>query len=126
MGIADYLTYSGKRGNFFRRALRVTPGDNDSRFWIRSMDSSNRRACVLICSRRHRTRIQYHHVRSVFRGGALQSLIQELAFQGGAVGLCRSTAKIFYVEAAHTSILAQIGGIVCRPAPVDALIRGIC
>ena len=87
------------------------------------MDSSNGRAGILICSRCYRARIQYHYVCSVCRRGALQSLIQELAFQGGAVGLCGSTTKILYVEAAHTSILAQIGGIVCRPARVDALIR---
>ena len=80
VGIAYNQIDSRQCGDFFRCALCVTPGDNDSRIGVLTADSANRGASVLISRRCHGTGVQ-NYDRGMFRaGGAAQAPLFELAF----------------------------------------------
>ena len=80
VGIAYNQIDSRQRRDFFRSALCVTSGDNDSRIGVLTADSANRGASVLISRGCHGTGVQNHDRRMFRAGGAAQASLFELAF----------------------------------------------
>ena len=100
--VADDEVYSGQGRQFFRSALRVASGDNNSGVGILPAHSANRGARILIRTVGHRAGVQDDDGGPSGRGSTNQPALLELAFQGGAIGLRGTTAKVFYKESGHT------------------------
>jgi hypothetical protein len=93
-------------GNFIGRALRVTPGDNNLTIRIFPVDAADGGARVLIDSGRDRTSVENNDLCRLCGRRAVQPSLRKLPFNGGAVSLRRTAAKILDVETSHTYILA--------------------
>jgi hypothetical protein len=106
MRIPDHLGDSGQRSNLFGRALGVAPGDNDVAAGILAVDAADAGASVPVGGGSYGTGIQNDDLGMLGSGGPLQAAIGKLALYSGAVGLRRSTAKILYVKARHSNIVA--------------------
>jgi len=87
--------------------LRVAARHQNSAVWIDALQSPDRSPRIFVRTLSHRARIQHNNLSIASYLGALQSALQELAFQGSPVSLRRATPKIFYVEAGHTPILNE-------------------
>ena len=97
--IADYLGDAGKRGDFFRGALRVAAGDHDLRIGILAMDAADGGAGILIGGGGDGAGIEHDSSASVARR-AFESPLFELALDSGAVGLGGAAAEILDVKVA--------------------------
>src|SRR5690349_16170382 len=102
VGVADNEIDSRQSGDFFRGALRVTSCDNDSGFRILAADSADRGAGVLIGARSHGAGVEDYDGSVRRTGGARESALFELPFEGGAIGLSGSAAEVFYKESGLT------------------------
>ncbi len=69
------------------------------------MDAANGGTRVLIRRRRDGTGVQNHDLSAIWRMSRLQSALDELAFNGGAIGLGGAATKILDVETSHAYIL---------------------
>ena len=78
------------------------------------MDAADGRTRVVIGRGGDGTGVQHHDLGLGGGGGARQSLIGQLAFNGGAVGLGGAASEVFYKETAHGSIISALG---VGPAP---------
>ena len=108
MGISDYSCDAGQSCNFLRRSLCVTPGHYDLAGGIGALNSANSGARVLVGGGGYGTGIQHDNVGFVQSGCCFQSALEELALYSGAIGLCRSTAKILYVKTCHSHIVTYV------------------
>ena len=105
MGVAYDERDSGKRRNFFRGALGIAAGYNDSCFGILPADSPDGGASILIRACRNGAGVQNYDRRLLWVRGAGETLLFELAFKGGAVGLRGAATEVFYVISGHISIV---------------------
>ena len=101
VGVADDQIHARQCRNFLGRALRVTSGDDNAGVRILPAHSSDCGPRVLIGARRDRARIQNHNGGLGPTGGASQTLLFELAFESGTIGLCGATAEVLYKESRH-------------------------
>jgi|SRR5581483_4090550 hypothetical protein len=104
--IADNVTYPGQGGDLLRSALRVTSSDNNLTIRIFPMDTADSGARVLIGSGGDRTSVENNDLCGLRGRRAVQPSLRKLPFNGCAVSLCRTAAKILDVETSHTYILA--------------------
>ena len=105
--IAYYQIYAWERGEFFRGALGVAAGHDDTRFGILALHAANGGTGVLVGSCGHCAGIQDDYRSLIRTRGAGQALLFELAFQGSSVGLRRAAAEVFYVVSGHSSIVLE-------------------
>ncbi len=73
------------------------------------MDAANGSACILIGRRGDGAGVENDDLSGGGCVRACQSLLVELALDGGAVGLSGAASEVLYVEAWHRNMLAQIG-----------------
>lgn len=102
MGIAHDDVHAGQRSDFLGGALGVTSGHDDPGIGILAAHSADRSTGILIRRGGHSAGVQDNH-RGVSGGrSANQSLLFELTFQSGAIGLSGATSEVFYKESSHT------------------------
>jgi hypothetical protein len=65
------------------------------------MDASDGVAHILVGGSRHGARVQDYNLRVLCGFGAGQSALDELAFNGGSIGLRSPASEIFHVEPRH-------------------------
>ena len=102
VGIADYLADSGQGGDLFRGALRVTSGHHNLGIGVVAMDAADRGTCVLVGRGGHGAGIENYNLGVIGRCGAVESLLLELALDGGAVGLGSPASEVLDVETRHS------------------------
>ena len=107
VGIAHYPSHAGQSSQFFRRALRVAAGHQNPAIRIHPLQSSDRGTCIFIRPLGHGAGVQHNNFGIANRTGSLQSALQKLPIQRGAIRLCSTAAKILYVEASHAPILNE-------------------
>jgi len=105
MRIADDKLDSGNGGNFVRRSLRVTSGDQNLRFGIFAMDATDGSAGVLIGGCGHGAGVENNDLRVVRRAGTLQSAVEQLPLDRGSVGLRSPASEILNVVGRHSLII---------------------
>jgi hypothetical protein len=96
--IANHTAYPRKRGDFFRRALRVATRHHDVAVRIVATDAADGRAGILVSRSRDRARVQDYDFRSRRCVGPCQAELLELARDSSTIGLRSPTSKILYVE----------------------------
>jgi hypothetical protein len=101
MGIANDDAHPGQGGEFFGSALGIASGDHDAGFGILPADAADGGAGVLIGAARDSAGIQNDHRSFARARRACESLVLELAFQSGSIGLCGATSEILYEETGH-------------------------
>ena len=101
MGIADDECDARKRGEIFRRALRVTYSDNNFGAGVGGMNFTDGVARLSVGSGSDGARVDYNKFGGIWIGGQGASLIAELALDGSAVGLGGATAELLDVEGRH-------------------------
>jgi hypothetical protein len=121
--IANHTAHPRKRGDFFRRALRVATCHHDVAVRIVATDAADGRAGILISRSRDRARVQYYDFRSRRRVGSRQAELFELARDSSTIGLRSPASKVLYVETRQGSscwILRKVfaigASIVTRPS----------
>ena len=110
--VADHLGHAGQGGDFFRGALRIAAGDHDLRLRIFAMNAAYGGAGILVGGGSYGAGVEHDESGRGGLVGALQAPFQQLAFDGGAVGLGGPAAEICYVESCH---------VLLAPAPVTSL-----
>jgi hypothetical protein len=65
------------------------------------MNTADRCAHVLVGGSRYRASIKDNNLSNFRVFGANESAIDELAFNGGSIGLCGATSEVFNVEPRH-------------------------
>ena len=102
MRVANHQLHAREGSDFVWSALSVASGDYDAGVGILPADSTDCGAGVLICRGRHGASVQDDNGGVSGARSANQSLLFELAFESGAVGLGGATAEVFYKESSHT------------------------
>ena len=125
MRIADHLRDAGQGGQFFGRALSVAAGYHNFCMGIFAVHTSDGCAGILIGGCRDCASVQDYDPGFGESASALQSLILELALEGGAVGLGRPAPKILYVKTRHHTIVAAHLGPSSRSGTNRAMVLGI-
>ena len=116
--ISNHQTDAGQRRDFFRRALRVAAGDQDLRLGVLPMDAADGGTRVLIGRCGDGAGIQDDDFGLGGSAGALQSPRQQLALDGGAIGLGRAASEVLDVISCHQTII--IGSLFgARPTRVN-------
>ena len=98
MGISHHPGHAFQFSDFLRRSLGIAPGYQNSALRVSPMDSPYELAHLRIGRGRDGTRIQDGHGALFQAGGFLKSRLEQLLFQGSAIGLACSTAKIENVK----------------------------
>jgi len=93
--------------DFFGSPLRIAAGHDDLCLRILPLQPADGRACILVGRRRNRARIQHHHGGMRRGRSASQTMLFELAFESGAVGLRGPASEVFYIVGRHFSMVAQ-------------------
>jgi hypothetical protein len=101
--VADDLSDTWDRGNFFRRALGVASGNYDLSVRIFPMDAADGCAGIVIGSVSDGARIEHNEFSFCRSTGASQSTLFELALDRRAVGLGGSASEVLDVESCHES-----------------------
>ena len=96
--IANHTAHPRKRGDFFRRTLRVATRHHDVAVRIVATDAADGRAGILISRSRDRARVQYDDFRSRRCVGPRQAELLELARDSSTIGLRSPASKVLYVE----------------------------
>src|SRR5580693_522884 len=101
--IANHAANPRKRGDFFRRALRVATRHHNLAVRIVTTDAADGRAGILISRSRDRARVQHYDFRSRRCVGPCQAELLELARDRSTIGLRSPASKVLYVETCHGS-----------------------
>ena len=100
MGVADDAADAGESGQFFWSTLGVAPGDDDAGGRACGVNFADSVAGLGVSGGRDGAGVEDDDV-SALRGCRGAATIEELAFDGGAVGLGGSAAELFDVEGGH-------------------------
>ena len=101
VGVANYVGYPGEGGQFFGGALSIAASDDDLRRGVVGMKFADGVAGLGVGSCGDGTSIKDHDVGGGCRVGQGAATIQELALDGGTVGLGGPTAELLNVEGGH-------------------------
>lgn len=101
MGIADNPRNTGKRGEFLGSALGVAAGDDEEDGRILRVNLSNGVAGLGIGGSGYGAGVEDDDGRRGRVGGGGKAAIEELAFDGGAVGLRGAAAELLDEEGGH-------------------------
>ena len=101
MGVADDLSYTGKRGDFLGSALGVAAGDDNLTTGIFPMHPADGGTRILISGGGYRAGVQDDDFRRGRRQSRLHPELAELALDGRAIGLSRPASKVLYVKGGH-------------------------
>ena len=104
MRIAHDISYARKCGQLFGSALGVAPGDDDASGGACGMNFADGIASLGVCSCGDGAGVQDDHVGGIWRTCDSAATVEELAFNGGAVGLSGTAAELFDVEGGHCFI----------------------
>ena len=96
---------AGLCGKFFRRALGVTAGDDDAGGGVVSMKFSDGGAGLGVGSRSDGTGVEDDDIGGFGGIGQGAATFEQLALDGGAVGLGGAAAQLFDVEGGHERIV---------------------
>jgi hypothetical protein len=107
--IANHMAYPRKRGDFFRRTLRVATRHHDVAVRIVATDAADGRAGILVSRSRDRARVQYYDFRSGRCVGPCQAELLELARDSSTIGLRSPASKVLYVETRQGSSRLILG-----------------
>ena len=105
VGVPNNKVDSGDGGQFLRRALCITAGDDDLCLWILAFYAANCRARVLIGSGGDGAGIEDNDFGLRGGIGTRQATIAKLAFQRRAVGLGRTAAEVLHIKGRHKAII---------------------
>src|SRR5258708_38895393 len=103
VGVADDEADAGQRRDFFRSALCVASGHYDSCFRILAANAADRGARILVRAGGHGAGIHHDYGGLRRSRGACDTVLLELAFEGGAVSLSGAAAKVLYIVSGHVS-----------------------
>jgi hypothetical protein len=87
----------------FPIALRVAAGDHDLRLRIFAMNAADGGAGVLVSGGRYGAGVENDEAGCRGLVGAFQAPFEQLAFNGGTVGLGGPAAEISHIESRHVS-----------------------
>lgn len=110
--VPNYGRHARQSRNFVGRTLRVAASHDDLTLRIGAVDATDSRARILVGGGSDRAGIQYDKLCLVGRASPLKTALRELAFQGSAVGLRRTTSEILYVKTGHACIVTYVAS--CR------------
>ena len=99
--ITDDLGDAGEGGDFLGGALGVASGDDDLGAGILAMDAADGGAGIVIGGGGDGAGIEHDEFSAVGSSGAFESLLLELALEGGAVGLGGAASEVLDVESCH-------------------------
>ena len=101
MGIANDPSHSGECGQLVGRALRVATGDHDAHGGVGGVKLSDGIAGLGIGGGRDGAGVDDHDVGGCSRGGRATATVEQLALEGGAIGLRGTATELFDEEARH-------------------------
>jgi hypothetical protein len=104
--VTDHAGHAGKRCDLLRRALRITPRDNNLCQRILTLHAADGGAGILIRGIRDSASIQNDKI-GLARWGRRQTTGFELAFESSAIGLSGAASKILYVVGGHGAMVTQ-------------------
>jgi hypothetical protein len=105
MGISYDGAYARQRGDFPRRALRVTAGYQNPAGGVLPVDAADGGAYVLVGRRGHGAGIQNHDFGLLWRARRREAVLPQLALQNGAIGLSGAATEVLNIESAHSDII---------------------
>ncbi len=101
MGIADDPGDAGESGKFFRSTLGVAACDNEADGGVGGVELSNGFAGLSIGGGSDGAGVEDDDIGGCGRGGGGAAAIQQLALEGGAIGLGGAAAELFDKESRH-------------------------
>lgn len=101
MGIANDEGDTRKGGDFFGGALCIAAGDENFGGGILRVDFADGIAGLCVCCGGDGAGVNDHKFGVLRRRCSGAAAVEELALDGGAVGLCGAAAELFDVERRH-------------------------
>ncbi len=101
MRIADDPFDTGKRREFFGRALGVAAGDDDSHGGILAVNRADGAPRLRVRSRSDGARVHDDNVGVRF-GGTIEAARAQLALDRGGIGLRRTTSELLDEKSGHS------------------------
>jgi len=101
VGIADDPGDAGKRGQFFGGALGVAPSDNEADGGVGGVKLANGVAGLRVGGGGYRAGVEDDDVGGTERRGGGVTGVEQLALDGGAIGLRGAAAELFDKEGRH-------------------------
>jgi hypothetical protein len=101
VGIANDPGYAGESGEIFRGALGVTAGDNEASAGILRVDFTDSVAGLSIGGRGDGASVYDNEVSGGCFGRGNIAAREQLAFEGGAVGVGGAATELLNVKSRH-------------------------
>jgi hypothetical protein len=101
VGVADDPGDAGECGELFGGALGVAAGDNDASGGICGVEFSNGAAGLGVRGGGYCASVDDDYVGAGGFGRGSEASFEELAFEGGAIGLSGAAAELFDVKGVH-------------------------
>jgi hypothetical protein len=101
VGIADDPGYARESGEIFRGALGVTAGDNEASVGILRVDFADRVASLSIGGRGDGASVYDNEIGGVRIASRGVAAGEQLAFEGGAVGVGGPATELLNVKSRH-------------------------
>src|SRR5215471_17391861 len=101
MRITDNDRDAGECGEFFRSALSVATGDDNTSGGVSRVNFADGVACLGVRGGGNRAGIEDHDIGRGRIGGHDRALLAELALDGGTIGLRGAATELLDVECAH-------------------------
>ncbi len=106
--VSDDEAHARQRRQFFRSALRIAAGDQNSRLGIFAVNAANGGTRVLIGGGGHRACVQDNHFGLDGSAGALHAAVEQLALDGRAIGLGRAASEVLHMISGHSVIILSL------------------
>src|SRR5882762_9613691 len=104
VGIADDPGDTGERGQFFGSALGITAGDDDANGGVGGMKLANGVAGLGVGGGGDGAGVDDDDVGGGGRGSGSAATVEQLALQGGAVGLGGAATELFDEKSRHLEL----------------------
>jgi len=101
VGIAYYVGDAGEGCQVFRGALGIAASDNDGGGGFGGVNFADGLAGLGVGGCGDRTGVENDHIGIKGGGGGATPTVEELALDGGTVGLGGAAAELFDVEGGH-------------------------
>jgi hypothetical protein len=108
VGVSDDQADTRQRRKLLRRALSVASGNQDSGGWIFAMNAADGSTRILIGRCGDGAGIQDDDFSFYGGGGTSQPTAQQLALDGGAIGLGRATSEGLNMICRHQAIILGV------------------
>jgi hypothetical protein len=108
MAVADYGMHSGQRRQFLRRALRITPCDQDARGGIFPVHFAQERARSAVRLRGHATGVGHNHVSLGGASSRGQAAMAQIGTDDFAISAAGPTSEVLNVVFCHVVSLINL------------------